>query len=79
MTKMVGSPADSWGRLRRQLARVEPPFDASDTLPPPCYTDPDIFERELETICHASFRLSRADRRTVANRQRWYTRTPSIL
>ncbi len=63
MTKMVGSPAESWDRLRCQLARVEPPFDSSDTLPPACYTDPDIFERELETIFHASWiGIGRADR-----------------
>ncbi len=59
----MGQPVDSWDRLRGQLARVEPPFDSSDTLPPACYTDPDIFERELKTIFRASWiGVGRADR-----------------
>ncbi len=63
MAKMAGRPADSWDRIRRQFARVEPPFDSSDTLPPARYTDPDIFERELETVFHASWiGIGRADR-----------------
>ncbi len=63
MTKMVGRMAGTWDRLRHQLARVEPPFYSSDTLPPACYTDPNIFEHELETIFHASWiGIGRADR-----------------
>ncbi len=65
MAKMAGRPADGWDRLRRRLARVEPPFDSSDTLPSVCYTDPDIVERELETVFHASWiGIGRTDRWT---------------
>jgi phenylpropionate dioxygenase-like ring-hydroxylating dioxygenase large terminal subunit len=60
---MARLPADSWDRLRRGLARVEPPFDSSDTLPPVCYTDPDIYERELESVFRTSWiGVGRADR-----------------
>ncbi len=60
---MVGQPAGNWDRLRRQLAGVEPPFESSDTLPPACYTNQDVFDRELETIFYKSWiGIGRADR-----------------
>jgi phenylpropionate dioxygenase-like ring-hydroxylating dioxygenase large terminal subunit len=60
---MDGSQTDTWQGLRDQLARVDGAFDTSATLPPACYTDPDIFEREAAGIFRASWvGIGRADR-----------------
>ena len=55
MKHTTGRPAGNWDRVRRQLARVEPSFDSSDTLPPACYRDQDVFEHEIETVFRKSW------------------------
>ena len=60
---MSGGATTRQGELAAALAAVHPPIETAATLPPPCYTDPEVFESERDTIFRQSWiGLGRADR-----------------
>ncbi|MCP4318498.1 MAG: Rieske 2Fe-2S domain-containing protein [Hyphomicrobiales bacterium] len=58
-----GANASVWDQTRDQLAAVTPPSENSPTLPPACYTDASVFDREIPAIFQSSWvGIGRADR-----------------
>lgn len=55
--------ASGWAELGDGLAKVRPPIESAATLPPRCYSDPAVLERERDLIFRRGWvGLGRADR-----------------